>query len=166
MKWTQTTCIRLMPFDLFCSLHWFGLIWWKWARCLSCRLYQFMGKMLLCDPWALREWGERGRGGGLNWKRWGESSLKAFFSFLGSWCSENILRQIVAGYSSIDVKLMINSILHGGVFMFSFSIRSLHCKTALEYLLLPQNIRLVPSLYEPLCALTSAGFISSALPCF
>lgn len=38
-------------------------------------------------------------------------------------------------------------------------------QTALAYLLSPQNIRCVPCLYEHLCALTSVGYIASALPC-
>lgn len=60
---------------------------------------------------------ERGR---QNKKILGVSVPKRPFSFSGSWYSENILWQIVAGYSSIDVTHGKNSILHGGVRCFLF----------------------------------------------
>lgn len=41
--------------------------------------------------------------------------------------------------------------------MFSFSTCSFHCKTALAYLLSPQNIRCVPCLDERLCAFGFSG---------
>lgn len=67
---------------------------------------------------------EDGDGGTKQEKLWGESAWQAF-QLLGSWYSENIVWQIVAGYSSINVTHD-ETILHGGVF--SFSTHSVHCK--------------------------------------
>ena len=97
---------------------WYSLYEFKGTA--ECVPFQKGGEKTNAWAWALEDgWG---RGDKL-WELWGWVCPKDQSAFSGSWYSENILWQIVAGYSSIDVTLF--SMVEC---LFSFSTCSFHCK--------------------------------------
>lgn len=124
MVWTPTRCMSVMPFF---SSFLYRARWFLFLQFFFTAPYFWFGWMMVtgCLPLVLAVW-------------WGGGGLRCFFvvlsfsawkayQLLGSWYSEHILWQIVAGYSSINVTHDETILFYGGVMCFFFYL-FFHCK--------------------------------------